>query len=191
MSNTFEVTITLPKSLFLRNVAGKPVNLDWTSVPAAVIADIACGGAKVLLTNAFNSGGKDVKESDRLANMQKRMDAWARGEYAITERAASQTALMAECYIAEMLARHDGTSEKAVRDAMRATVTKMLGKDTKATFVNFLQATATAMAKADGEKRSKDELLALLTAKYEKAAAELEAERAKASTVELDLSIDI
>lgn len=182
---SIEITINLPNKTFLRNVAGEPVNLDWSKVEAGVIAKICEGGAKVLLTNAFNGGGKDASESERLAAMQKRMDAWARGEYAITERGPSMAGLMRECYVADVRDK-TSASEKAVDDAIKARVAEVFGPKEKATFPAFLRATAKLASKVKGESRSESELLEALEAKWEKAAAELSAARADADKA-LDL----
>lgn len=180
------VTIAVPDQWLFRNIGGEPVYLDLTRVPDETMAEVAMGGVQIIMNNTFNSGGKDVAEGDRLARVLKRYDSWCRGEYMITERAASQATLMREAYVAEMLAKHPEATEKHITARMQETVRAALGKDTKATFDNFMQATAKAMA--DAGKGDAADLLAKITAKYERLAAELEASRQKAAKVQIDVT---
>lgn len=184
--STFNATLVLPTKTLFKNVNGEPVYLEWDKVPATVLAEILVGGGQIILNNAYNGSGKDAKDADRLANAMKRWDSWVRGSYRITERSAAQSTLMREAYVAEMLAKHD-TSEKAVLDLMKKTVKATLGDDTNATFDNFLEALAVQMERNGKGKR--DVLKAALVAKYEKAAAEIEAQRQRnAASVDIDLT---
>lgn len=182
---TFTATITLPERIMFRNVAGEPVYLDLNAIPENVIADLVVGGVKIISTNTWNGSGKDTPEDERLAAVQKRWDSWKRGEYTITERSASQSTLMRECYVEEMLAKHPESTAKSIEAKMKETVKAAFGKDTNATFDNFLKAVAKSMAKGD---MTADVVFAKLTAKYEAKAAELDAARSAAGKVELDLT---
>lgn len=190
--STFATSITLPERVLFRNVAGEAVYCEVSQLPANVIADLVVGGIKIISTNTWNGSGKDTPEAERMAAVHKRWDSWKRGEYALTERSASQSTLMKECYVEEMLAKHASATAAEIGKKMAATVKETLGKDTNATFDNFLEAVATNLAKGKDEKRTKDELKAALVAKYEAKAAELEASRAAAAKVDIDLTdIDI
>lgn len=185
--STFNATLVLPSRIMFRNVGGEPVYLEVESLPANVLADILVGGAKIISTNTWNGSGKDTPEVERLAAVQKRWDSWKRGEYSITERSASQSSIMKEAYIAEMLVKHPTATAKLIEDKIKATVKEVLGKDTNATFDNFLEAIATSLGKVKGAE-PKDAIKAKLVAKYEAAAAEIEASRSAASKVDLDLT---
>lgn len=180
----FKTEITLPDSTFILNHKGEAVNVDWTKMPASVLGGILEGGAKIILKNSYNSGGKDKPNAEKLASMQKRLDSWYKGDYAITERASSQATLMRECYVAEVQARTPGASVKAIEDKIKATVKGVLGESQNATFDNFLE--AIAKGKYPKDTKAANEAKAKLVAHYEKAAAELEAQRASAS-VDIDL----
>lgn len=143
------VTFERPAPTLLRTVAGKPVYLDWALVPEAVMSAIMIGGAKIILTNAFNGGGKDVSETARLAQMLKRIDAWQRGEYVQVERGENAYTAMKEAFVDERRAA-TGASAKDVEASIRVLVTATFGKDEKATFARFLDAIATLKAKEPG-----------------------------------------
>ena len=183
--STFTTMIELPAQVHFRNVGGEPVYLDLSAIPSNVIAELVTGGVKIISTNTWNGGGKDTPETERLAAVQKRWDSWKRGEYLITERGASQAALMRECYVEEMRAKFPDTTAKAIEQKMKETVKEAFGKDVNATFDNFLRAVAKQMASKD---MGADEVFARLTAKYEAKAAALEAERSAAATVKIDLT---
>jgi hypothetical protein len=144
-----KLTITLPESIFIRNVDGEAFNVETAKLPVSVIGDILAGGMKIVLTNAYNSGGKDVPETDRLRNMERRRAAWYRGEYALTNSGPRESVIgeMREAFIAKQVAL--GKTVKEAEASIRATVTAAFGKDEKATFPRFLDAVATIKAKAE------------------------------------------
>ena len=174
------VTLNLSAQDVIRNTESGKLVLDWSKVPVDTIAEILQGGARIILTNAFNGGGKDIPEAERLSQAQKRIDSWYKGEYRVATRGDSWTSLMREAYIAEQMAAHN-VAEKVIADSMKKLVQDTFGEKEKATFGMFLKALATKAAKRDGETRSAVELEAALESKYEKAATELSAARAKAS----------
>ena len=181
------VTINLPERTLIRNVGGEAKYVDWAKVPASVFTDLIPGAAIVILNNCYNGEGKDAAEDVRWAKAQKRLDAWYNGTYLLTERATSATTLMREAYVMEMQAKHDGVSESTIEAKMKATVKAVLGNDAKATFDNFLHSIATNIAKASDGKQDQKAVYEALVAKYEKAAAELEASRA-AVKIDIDLT---
>jgi BMFP domain-containing protein YqiC len=140
-------SINLPAATFLRNVAGKAIKLDWSLVPAAILPMILEVGAKTVLTNAFNGGGKDASDADKLAAMEKKMAAWYRGEFNVVTRGDSLITAMREQYIDERRAATQ-SSRKDVEASIKQTVASVFGKDEAATFGKFLDAVATLKAKA-------------------------------------------
>src|SRR3982750_762423 len=87
-----KVTIELPSSIFIRNIDGEAFNVDCTALAKhpAVIAAAFQTGTKVLFTNVYNGGGKDATPAERKAAVEKKRDAWYRGEVNVTERGESQ-----------------------------------------------------------------------------------------------------
>ncbi len=181
----FKVEITLPNSTFVLNHKGEAVNVDWQKMPAGVLGDILEGGAKIILKNSYNSGGKDKGDAEKLAGMLKRLDSWYKGNYAIVERASSQATLMREAYVSEMQAKHPGLAASKVEAKIKETVKAQLGESENATFDNFL--TALAMSKHNGDRKAAQPTLEKLQAHWEGKAAELAAQR-DAASVEIDLT---
>lgn len=142
------VTIQLPDTTTIRTVAGKPVVVKWADIPANVVAALVEGGAKIIGNNVWNGGGKDVQDADRMAALQKRLDAWKRGQYAIVEREGGQQLLTVafEAWRAA-LAADNGVTEKAMDEHLSAMVEATFGKDAKRTADNKVNAAMTALAK--------------------------------------------
>lgn len=140
-NNTHARSINLPNSLFLRNVDGKAVNLPMQSLPDSVIEKIVEVGAKTVLTNVYNGGGKDASKAEKLAALTKKIDAWKRGEFNVVERGESQFTAMREAWMDEIRAATKMTIKQA-DEYLSAKVKEALGKDTKATFTAFLDVTA-------------------------------------------------
>ena len=187
MSKTVTRSITLPASVFFKNVGGKAINLPFANLPESVLGEILTRAGMVVLNNSFNSGGKEVKEDVRLSRAMKRWDAWLKGSYEIVERATAQATLMRECYVTEQLAKHEGSSADSIEKQMKATVKEVLGEGTNATFDNFLQALGKIHGGDDADKQAT--IYNALVKRYEAAAAELEAERAKAASgVKIDVT---
>ena len=188
----FKTTIELPERVLFRTVAGESRFVEVAKIPANVLADLVVGGIIIIGNNTFNgardSKGAKMTESQKMAAAQKRFDAWYAGNYHITERADNQTALMREAYLSEVLGGDLTPAKiKAAEAQMKARVKEVLG-DVNATFDNFLDATATVISKRKGETRKAVDVKALLVAKYEAAAAEIAAKRAKeAAEVTIDL----
>lgn len=183
-----KVTLELPAKTFIRTVDGKAINLDWSRLPASVVAKIAEGGAKVILTNAYNGGGKDAPESQKVAQLNKRIDAWERGEYVMVERGETQFTAMKEVFIADCIAAGMTTGEAS--KLITAKIAERLPKDSKATFSNYLDATALEYVEA-GEFDNAAEARDALEAHYLAKVAEAEKARAKASAKIVLPSIDL
>lgn len=183
-------SIELTPRIMLRTVAGNAIYLDVDKLPDPIIAKVFEAGAKVILTNAFNGGGKDATEAERLAAMQKKMDAWSRGEFAVVERGESAFTGMREAWLDEFREATGATIKQA--DAFLADkVHSALGKDAKATFSNYLDVTAKELVKA-GQFESDADAREALEAHYAKLANDAAERRAKAKAKleapKLDLS---
>ena len=158
------------------------------NVPESVLGDILIAGARVILTNAYNSGGKDTPEADRLSNVERRVAAWNRGEYALTNTGPRDSVIgdMRDAFIAKQVAL--GKTAKQAEESIRATVTQAFGEKEKATFSRFLDAVATIKAKADSSV-SYDDFRAKLEKQANDAADKLRAER-EASKAAVEVNAD-
>lgn len=143
-------TIDLADKFMIRTVQrdgkAEPFNVVNKDIPDSVKAKVYEIGMRVLLTNVYNGGGKDASDSERLAAMDKKLDAWKRGEFNVTERGESVTSAWREVYLSDCVAA--GMTVKAAEAAIKAKVAEMLPKDTKATFANYIEATAIELAKS-------------------------------------------
>ncbi len=175
---TISVTITLPESIFLRNVGGVKQVLDVTKLPESVIGPIFETGAKTVLTNAFNGGGSAATDAEKLAAMQKKIAAWERGEFNVVTRGESGMSMLREQYIDERR-EATGATRGAVEKAIKSAVQDTFGKDEPATFGRFLDAVAAAKCKADASLVLADYRDAIEIALSERAEAAA-AKRAKA-----------
>ena len=180
-----KITIELADRIFLRNHNGEAlyVTAEQMKPVAAKLLEV---GAKTILTNVWNGGGKDATDGERLAALQKKLDAWARGEFNVVERGESQFTAMREVYVADCIAA--GFTTKQAEDALKAKVIERLGKDTKATFANFIEASAIEYAEA-GEM-TRDEARLALESYYAKEADRRAKERAdvKVAMPKIDLA---
>jgi plasmid stability protein len=179
--------IDLPARIFLRNHNGEALYVTEDQL-APVLLKLVEVGAKTILTNVWNGGGKDATDAERLAALMKKLDAWKRGEFNVTERGESQYSAFKEVYLADCVAA--GFSIKAAEDAIRVKVTERLGKDTKATFANFIE--ASAVEYADAGDMTRDEAREALEAYYAKESdrrqKELATANKKVEMPKLDLS---
>ncbi len=149
-NSTRNVEIAIPASIRLTPSKMADMTFDLTKLPANVIGDIFVAGARVILTNTFNQGGKDTPEADRRSNAERRFAAWNRGEYALTNTGPRESIIgeMREAFIAKQVSL--GKTVKDAEESIRKTVTAVFGKDDKATFSRFLDAVATIKAKVEG-----------------------------------------
>jgi septal ring factor EnvC (AmiA/AmiB activator) len=180
------ITISVSDQLFVRNVGGEKVNLDTTTLSAAVAASIFEVGAKTVLTNAWNGGGKDATDAERKAALERKMAAWYRGEFAVATRGDSQMTAMREQYVDERKAAAGMTTAQVER-SIKDTVKQVFGADTAATFDNFLNAVATLLSKRDGETRAVADIREEVESGLAKRTEEAAAKRAKVAS-KLDLS---
>lgn len=182
-------TIQMPNATHLRNVAGKAIKLDWNKVPESILPAILEVGAKTVLTNAFNGGGKDASEAEKLAAMEKKMEAWYRGEFNVTSRGESGLTPLKEQYIDERRAA-TGSTRSEVEKSIKALVAQVFGKDESATFGKFLDAVATLKAKEGGEVADHREAIeSALADRAAKAQAKRDAMAAKLDVSAIDLGL--
>lgn len=137
---TFKVTIELPKvHTFSNKERGKLSQLPFDKLDPAMIARGAVFGLDTTVMNAYNSGGKSHKE--KAAAMDKRIATLLSGEWTATERGEGiYTAYRNEVYLP--LAVEQGMTLAAAEALIKAKVKEHFPPETKATFGNFLQATA-------------------------------------------------
>jgi hypothetical protein len=169
-------TVELPATIFLRNHEGKALVATEAQL-APVLSKLVEVGAKTILTNVWNGGGKDATDAERLAALLKKLDAWAKGEFNVVERGESQYTAFREVYVADCIAA--GFTTKQAEDALKAKVLDKLGKDTKATFANFIE--ASAIEYAEGGEMSRDDARTALEGYYAKEADRRAKERESAS----------
>lgn len=96
---------------------------------------------RIPLMNAYNSPGASGTPAEKLAAAKKRRDSWERGDWAIVERGESEHTAMREAWIDDFRLQ-TGATQKEAESHIRATVVEAYGKDSKATFGNFIDATA-------------------------------------------------
>lgn len=180
-------TIEMPESIFLRNHEGKAINVTAGQF-GPVLAKAAEVGMKTVLTNVWNGAGAKATGGERLAALEKKLAAWSKGEFNIVERGESQYTAMKEVYIADCIAA--GFTTKQAEDALKAKVTERLGKDSKATFANFIE--ASAIEYAEGGEMTRDEARTSLEAYYaaeaDRREKEREASKGKVEMPKVDLA---
>lgn len=194
------ITLDVRDAFPIRSFGQDTVYAPFASMPPALLVTLLYEGAQRILGDG--AGGSKKTDAEKIAGMNKRIDAWLAGNFTITDRGESATTAMREAYIVECLGNMSidpndraatRKAEKAINESIAATVTKVLGKDTKATFTNYLAAIATSMAKVEGSG-TKDEILEALESKYEGLAAEAAkrlADSAKAISIPDAMTMDL
>lgn len=182
------VSIQLPTTpVLIRTVGGEPIRLDFAKLPVNIVGELVVAGAKIILTNTFNGGGKDATEQDKRAQLEKKMAAWYKGEFNVVARGESAMTALRNQYIDERRAATNATQAE-VEKQIKATVASVFGKDESATFSRFLDAVATLKAKAKGEQRAVADIRAEIEDGLAKRADEAEQARAKARA---ELTVDV
>lgn len=175
------IKLDIPSTIFVRTVAGEAIQWDVDKTPDNVIRDILVRGGLTVLLNVFNGGGKDATETEKLAALTKKLDAWYRGEFSVVERGESQYTAMRDVYMADCMAA--GLTGKQAETGLKEKVAEYLG-DAKATFANFIEASAVEAVKAGDMTR--DEARGALESYYASEVDRRAKERAKAgSKIEL------
>lgn len=135
-----KVTIELPETIsFSNKEKGNLSTLNAGSLLPIVIAEAAKFGLNTRVMNAYNSGGKSHKE--KLAAMDKTIAVLNGGEWTASERGEGiYTAYRNEVFLP--MAVEQGMTLAAAEALVKQTVKDNFPPDTKATFGNYLQATA-------------------------------------------------
>lgn len=177
-AGTVTLSVTLPTRINLRTHNGEPVYIEAEKHIGPVASKALEVGVRTMLTNVWNGGGKDATDAERFAALMKKLDAWARGEINVTERGESQYSAFREVWLADMIAA--GNTTKASEDYLRAKVAERLGKDAKATFANFIE--ASAIEAAEGGEMNRDEARMALESYYASESDRRAKEREKAGS---------
>lgn len=181
--STRKASIAFNPVIVLTPRKGASVTIDITEVPESVLGDLLVTGLRIKATNAYNSGGAETPEADRVSNVERLQAAWKRGELNAGSNGPRDSMVgdMREAFIAKQVSL--GKTVKDAELSIRTTVTTAFGKEEKATFPRFLDAVATIKAKAGGDYDT-------IRAELEKAATDaveaLRKERAE-SVEELDI----
>lgn len=181
----FKVEIELPESIRVPlSDTGKS-----TTVPIADIAKhphvlrfaVIAGfeGALNNISRGKDEKGKPNTDAAFAAMREKRMKPWLDGadSWGSTERGESQYTAMREVWVDDFRARTKATDKEATA-FIRAKVEQRLGKDTKATFGAFLDATALDLVDAKQAKTA-DEARSMLESHLSGLIEKRDAERAK------------
>lgn len=165
--------------------SGDRLVIETKRLPANVLEAIVTAGIKVILTNAYNGGGKDAKQADKLAAATKKLDAWYRGEFNVVARGDSMLTAMREAYIDDIRQKSDGAlSVSDIEKSIKETVHSVFGEKESATFGKFLDALATLLSR-ENESEVAAERDALES--YYLALADEAAKRRTASAAKIDV----
>lgn len=195
-----KVTIELPETVdFFTRDDHKLASLDFADmdkrgklVPFLSGRDGAVVKAlRIPAMNAYNSGGSEATKAEKLAALNKRLDAWGNGDWAIVERGESQYSAMRDLWIDDFRESNPGRSVRDAEKFIRDSVTETFGKDTKATFQNMLEVIAKSLVD-NGDFESTVDARAAVESSYQDRIDEANAKRDKAeskvSMPTLDLS---
>lgn len=143
-----KLTLDLPTTVTvaLGKDTGSRLAVECKRLPAKVVEAILVAGIKVILTNAYNGGGKDAKQADKEAASRKKLDAWYRGEFNVVNRGDSMMTALREAYIDDVREK-TGATAKQVEESIRAAVTAVFGEKEAATFGRFIDAMGTLIAR--------------------------------------------
>lgn len=136
-------TIELPETetLFTGDDRQSVGVIEFKRFTPEFIADAFPRALRVVAMNAYNSGGSKAKPHEKKAQLEKRLNSWYEGNWAIVERGEGiYTALRDEVFIP--LCLESGMTLKQAESLIRDKVKEYFPPDTKATFANFIEATA-------------------------------------------------
>lgn len=139
--------------------------------------------------NAYNSGGKDATKAERAAKAHKRIKAWESGDWAIVERGeAIYTTYRDEVYIPMSL--EQGMTLAEAEKHIKAKVKESFPPETKATFANFMLATAIEQKGEFGDDQGAalEAVEAFYESELERRRAEIAKRAAKVEAPKIDLS---
>lgn len=180
------VEVSFETVLTFRPEKRSEFTVDLYQVPESVIAKILEVGARTILTNTYNGGGKDATEAEREAKVDAKVKAWLSGDFNANggERGDSLATEMKDAFIAKQIV--NGRTVKQAEATIRDTVTAAFGKDEKASFGRFLEAVATLKAKATGSSYE-----GLLTELQDAAMLSVEAARKARAEAEAESPVNV
>lgn len=166
----------------------KVAELDTSKFTESFVAEAFEKAIRIAAMNTYNGGGKDSPAHEKQARLDKRIASWYKGEWAIAERGEGIfTAYRDEVFLPECL--EQGMTFKQAEQLIRDKVKEHFPPETKATFANYIEATAIEHAPDfDGDRVAAreavesyyEEQLATRRAARDKAAAKV-----KAPTIDL------
>lgn len=137
-----QFTITLPDSIaYSTKAGGKVAALDTRQLTDELVGIIATRGFRIIGMNTYNGGGKDASDAERLAQLEKKLAAWGRGEADVIERGDSYyTAWKDEVFVPMCL--EQGLSLKQADKLIKDKVHAAFGPDTPAKFSTYIESCA-------------------------------------------------
>lgn len=147
-------TITLPAKIALFTGDNhKVAEIETDKLTDAFVSEAFAKALRVVAMNTYNGGGAKAPATEKQAKLDKRIAAWYRGEWAIAERGESHfTAWRDEVFVPMML--EQGASLADAERLVKAKVKEHFPPETKATFANFIEATAIEQADEFGGDRA-------------------------------------
>lgn len=138
--------ITLPAKITLFTGDNhKVAEVDVTRFSEAFIAEAFEKSLRIAAMNTYNGGGAASPAHEKQARLDKRLASWYAGSWAIAERGEGIfTAYRDEVFIP--LCLESGMTLKEAEGLIKAKVKEHFPPDTKATFANFIEATAIEQA---------------------------------------------
>ena len=76
--------------------------IDWSKIKPNVIKAILETGARTILNNTYNGGGAKATDAEKQAKFDKKLAAWERGEFNVTERGESESTLLRDALRARL-----------------------------------------------------------------------------------------
>lgn len=136
----FNITLPAKISLFTGD-NHKVAEIDTAKLSPEFIGEAFAHSIRIAAMNTYNGGGKDSPAHEKQARLDKRLASWYSGSWAIAERGEGIfTAYRDEVFIP--LCLESGMTLKQAEGLIRDKVKEYFPPDTKATFANFIEATA-------------------------------------------------
>lgn len=184
-------TITLPDRIaFSTRAGGKIATLETAKLSDALVSVIAERGFRIIGMNTYNGGGANASDAEKLAQLEKKIAAWLRGEPDVIERGDSYyTAWKDEVFIPMCL--EQGMTLADANRLIKAKVTERLGPDTAAKFSAYIEVCAldeVAAGNFDDTATAREAIEAFYDAQLTERRKAREKATAKIEAPKLDLS---
>lgn len=166
----------------------KVAEIDTTRFTDAFVAEAFIKSLRIAAMNTYNGGGKDASAAEKQARLDKRLASWYKGEWAIVERGEGiMTAYKEEVFYP--MALEQGMTLAAADKLIKEKVKEHFPPETKATFANYLNATAIeSKGEFDGDQAA---ALEAIEAFYESELTERRAKQAKSASKIVAPKIDL